>query len=85
MYPEEINEDDYEAGAGNIADLACDKASDETAFSTSKVREREFFIDNLLVRIHFVIVMMRWTGLASVTASDETAVKVNFKPCRFHL
>ena len=24
----------------------------------------EFFIDNLLVRIHFIIVMMRWTGLA---------------------
>jgi len=27
-------------------------------------REREFFVDNLLVRIHFIIVMMRWTGLA---------------------
>ena len=26
--------------------------------------EREFFIDNLLVRIHFVIVLIRWTGLA---------------------
>jgi len=26
--------------------------------------EREFFIDNLLVRIHFIIVMIRWTGLA---------------------
>jgi len=26
--------------------------------------EREFFIDNLMVRIHFIIVMMRWTGLA---------------------
>ena len=26
--------------------------------------EREFFIDNLLVRIYFIIVMMRWTGLA---------------------
>ena len=24
----------------------------------------EFFIDNLLVRINFIIVMMRWTGLA---------------------
>ena len=31
-------------------------------FSTQ--REREFFIDNLLVRIHFIIVMIRWTGLA---------------------
>ena len=27
-------------------------------------REREFFIDNLLARIHFIIVMIRWTGLA---------------------
>ena len=27
-------------------------------------RERELFIDNLLVRIHFIIVMIRWTGLA---------------------
>jgi len=26
--------------------------------------EREFFIDNLLVRIHFTIVMIWWTGLA---------------------
>jgi len=26
--------------------------------------EREFFIDNLLVRIYFIIVMIRWTGLA---------------------
>ena len=27
------------------------------------VREREFFIDNLLVRIHFIIMIVRWTGL----------------------
>ena len=26
--------------------------------------KREFFIDNLLVQIHFIIVMIRWTGLA---------------------
>jgi len=26
--------------------------------------EREFFIENLLVRIHFIIVMIWWTGLA---------------------
>ena len=30
----------------------------------SGMPEREFFIDNLLVRIHFIIVMIRWTGLA---------------------
>ena len=28
------------------------------------MREREFFIDNLLVLIHFIVVMIRWTGLA---------------------
>jgi len=27
-------------------------------------RMREFFVDNLLVRIHVIIVMIRWTGLA---------------------
>ena len=26
--------------------------------------ERDFFINNLLVLIHFIVVMMRWTGLA---------------------
>ena len=26
--------------------------------------EREFLIDNLLVRIHFIIAMIKWTGLA---------------------
>ena len=28
------------------------------------LREREFVIDNLLVRVHLIIVMIRWTGLA---------------------
>ena len=28
------------------------------------MEERELFIDNLLVRIHFIIVMIRCTGLA---------------------
>ena len=32
--------------------------------SLERFSEREFFIDNLLVRIHFIIVMIRWTGLA---------------------
>ena len=27
-------------------------------------REREIFIDSLLVRVHFISVMIRWTGLA---------------------
>jgi len=29
----------------------------------SHLREREFFVDNLLVRIRFIIVVIRWTGL----------------------
>ena len=32
--------------------------------STLRSAESEFFIDNLLVRVHFIIVMIRWTGLA---------------------
>ena len=28
------------------------------------IPEREYFIDNLLVRLHFSIVIVRWTGLA---------------------
>ena len=32
-------------------------------FETVWVKKRVFFIDNLLVRIHFNIVMIRWTGL----------------------
>ena len=34
------------------------------ALSPSGCREREFFIDNLLVQFHCIIVMIRWTGLA---------------------
>ena len=32
--------------------------------NTRQVPERNFFIDNRLVRIHFIIEMIRWTGLA---------------------
>jgi len=34
------------------------------SIATAPLPEREFFIDNLLVRIHFIIVMIGWTGLA---------------------
>ena len=34
------------------------------AARTPRPAEREFFIDNLLVRIHFIIEMIWWTGLA---------------------
>ena len=30
--------------------------------------ERDFFIDNLLVRIHFFIVIIRWIGLAPLNS-----------------
>jgi len=32
--------------------------------SSCRVGERDFIIDSLLVRINFIIVMIRWTGLA---------------------
>jgi len=32
--------------------------------ATPGFTEKEIFIDNLLVRIHFIMVMIRWTGLA---------------------
>ena len=44
------------------------------------VSEREFFIDNLLVRIHYIIVMIKWTGLA---LRSFTQVTVSHFPCRF--
>ena len=31
---------------------------------TKTAVKSEFIIDNLLVRVHFIIVMIRWTGLA---------------------
>ena len=46
--------------------------------------EREFFIENLLVRIHFIIVMIRWTGLApwEFEFSFQGSLTSTF-PCRF--
>ena len=32
--------------------------------ASSCEREREYFIDNLLVRVHFIIETIRWTGVA---------------------
>ena len=36
----------------------------EEIVGDSPSTKREFFIANILVRIHFIIVMIRWTGLA---------------------
>jgi len=49
-------------GTPNASEQIASGATD-SAGQLSK-REREFFVDNLLVRIHFIIVMIRWTGLA---------------------
>ena len=38
------------------------------------LRETEFFVDNLLVRNHFIIVMVRWTGLASLNSLVQVAL-----------
>ena len=39
-------------------------SSATAAWSAAPGGERVLFIDNLLVRIHFIVVMIRWTGLA---------------------
>ena len=44
-------------GSRNVRDLLLVEA---------RLQETEFLIDNLLVRIHFIIVMIRWTGLAAL-------------------
>jgi hypothetical protein len=36
--------------------------------------ENEFFVDNLLVRIHFLIVMIWWTGLAPWEPSTDASL-----------
>jgi len=38
--------------------------SDHPDLPRAQQGQREFFIDNLLDRIHFIIVMIWWTGLA---------------------
>ena len=40
------------------------KARSSNPRHSSSASEKEFFIDNLVVRIHSIIVMIRWTGLA---------------------
>ena len=45
-------------------------------------QEREFFIDNLLVRTHFVIVMIRWTGLAPWEFDHAATSTIEHAPFR---
>ena len=44
--------------------------------------KREFLMDNLLVRIHFSIVMMRWTGLAPWQFEFPFASRTTWMRCR---
>ena len=58
-----------EVSAGASSDLVFspDRPSSSELHSPAGAqvpRERELFIDNLLVRIHLIIVIIRWTGLA---------------------
>ena len=49
-------------------DLAADDGTGGLVIQNPQVfarfPEREFFIENLLVRTRFIVVMIRWTGLA---------------------
>jgi len=48
-----------------IYDEAFDLSREESQrFFIETCQQVRFLIDNLLVRIHFIIVMSRWTGLA---------------------
>ena len=44
--------------------------------------EKEFFIGNLLVRIHCIIVMFRWTGLAPLEFEFPFPGDGGGGPCR---
>jgi len=56
----------YERGTpvGRQAEEPLLRASSTAREVNLSERERKFFIGHLLVRIHFIIVMIRWTGLA---------------------
>ena len=51
-------------GLGGAAGRGREGASKSPQRLAPGAVQREFFIDNLLVRIHFIIVTIRWTGLA---------------------
>ena len=48
-------------GEGGAPKASSDGEAGRVAVSAAEI---EFFIDNLLVRIHFIIVMIWWNGLA---------------------
>jgi len=62
---------------GDVLDVMPDvrlpgDALDVGAIEGKRTPQREFFIDNLLVRIHLIIVVFRWTGLAPWEFGEHT-------------
>ena len=51
---------------GTLKSICTRERSNQSPPTPETGGETDFFIDNLLVRIHFVIVTIRWTGLAPV-------------------
>ena len=49
---------------GSLTSTFLSGATGRDAGAGGGSREGDFLIDNLLVRIHFIIVMILWTGLA---------------------
>ena len=45
-------------------DMCAAARARSVAAGSERGTQREFFIANLLVRIHYSIVMIKWTGLA---------------------
>jgi len=72
--------------------MASSSASTSSPIATvTTLPERDFFIDNLLVRIHSIIEMIWWNGLApskfpsTVTACDGTVLASEWERCWFFL
>ena len=51
-------------GGTHLLFTYCSARDDWHLAQRLRLAEKEVFIDNLLVRSHFIIVMIRWTGLA---------------------
>ena len=57
----------------------------EASAAPNPLPEWEFFIDNLLVRIHLIIVMIRWTGLTPLGSKNPGSFTSTFLEVRLHL
>jgi hypothetical protein len=57
------------------------RTCNESEAEEEEAPERHLFVDNLLVRIHFIIEMIRWTGLAGAPCSTRQTPRSHFEPC----